>query len=62
MLNQIHQGDCLEVLATLPEDCVDLVYLDPLSSHNKPRRYAPKPYKFMRLKIHGILCQHILPF
>ena len=29
MLNQIHQGDCLEVLATLPEDCVDLVYLDP---------------------------------
>ena len=29
LLNQVHQGDCLEFMRQLPDECVDLVLTDP---------------------------------
>ena len=28
-INKIHQGDCIEVLKTMPDKCVDLIFADP---------------------------------
>ncbi len=28
-VNKIHQGDCIEVLKTMPDKCVDLIFADP---------------------------------
>lgn len=33
-LNKIHQGDCLEILRLMPDECVDLVFTDPPYGHN----------------------------
>ena len=29
MRNTLHYGDCLNVMAEMPDSCVDLIYLDP---------------------------------
>jgi DNA modification methylase len=34
MTNRLFYGDCLEVMKTLPEECCDLVYLDPPFNSN----------------------------
>ena len=28
-LDQVIQGNCLEIMSTLPEECIDLVFADP---------------------------------
>lgn len=36
--NVIHHGDNLDILRTLPDECVDLIYLDPPFNTNRTRR------------------------
>jgi DNA modification methylase len=33
-LNQIHQGDCLELIKGLPDNSIDMVFTDPPYGHN----------------------------
>lgn len=42
MLNQVYQGDCFDVLATLPDKCVHLVYLDPPFFTQKVQKLASR--------------------
>jgi len=42
--NKLFSGDCLDVMRTLPEECCDLIYLDPLlplQCHLQPAVYLP---------------------
>ncbi|MDQ6748775.1 MAG: site-specific DNA-methyltransferase [Candidatus Dormibacteraeota bacterium] len=38
--NQVIEGDCLEVLASMPASCVDLIYVDPPFNTGSPRSHA----------------------
>lgn len=44
-LDRIIQGDCLQVLKTLPDDCVDLVITSPPYADNRKRTYGGIPVR-----------------
>ncbi|WP_206214925.1 hypothetical protein [Desulfovibrio sp. ZJ746] len=35
MNNTLHYGDCLNILREMPENCIDLIYLDPPFNSNR---------------------------
>jgi len=52
-LNYIHNGDCLELMKTMPDKCVDLVLTDPpygIGEHGGKKRFNPNRPSYERKK------------
>ena len=66
MKNKIIQGDSLEILKSLPDNSIDLIFADPpYNLQLKDKLYRPIKQQLKQLQINGInlkILKHMISF
>ena len=53
-INRIHQGDCIELMRQLDDECIDLIFADPPYFLQLKANYTgPTRQRWMRLRTSG---------